>query len=348
MTIAEIAKLANVSIATVSHVINNTKNVSSELREKINNIINENNYRPNTLATGLKGKKTYTIAVVIPKITAAFFPPVLQGIEDCAKSKNYNILYLSTNDNFDEEIQCIERITKSVDGIILDSYCPIQKEAEYSKYLSELSKKNKKIAVVSIERIMDYEKISSVSVDNVRIGYLLTNNLIQLGCKNIAHISGPLQVSLVTERKNGYEKALLENGLKIDPSLIIEGNFSMVSGYASTKSLIINRKKFDGIFCVNDESAIGAIKALKETNIRIPEQVKIAGVDNNLISSLVNPGVTTANVPRYQIGFEATNILLKHIEEEKYEPIIKMLDFNIVFRQSTEKNTHEQWDLFGR
>lgn len=347
--IKDVAKKAGVSISTVSNVINGNRYVSEELKDRVHQAILDLNYEVNLVARSLKNNKTMTIGVVLTSMDRIFIPQVLSGMQHCAQKHKYSLSIYTTYDDIAKEKSYMKRLVNSqVDGIILDSVADIREE-KYYQSLSHLKKGDVPIPVVSIERNLSKYSISSVYVDNLLGAYMATNHLIQSGCEKIVHITGPITIEMLEQRGRGYRKALNEAGMEFSREYEVYGDFSPLSGYRETKKLIQNGIIFDGIFADNDQMAIGAIKALKESGFQIPQKIKVAGFDNTFVSSIVKPALTTINVPKYRMGVEAMEILCQAIDgTEQMQPRHSFeLPINLLVRESTTGESMENWDLEG-
>lgn len=345
-SIKDVAELAGVSISTVSNVINDAKYVSDELKLKINKAIAELQYEVDPVARCLKSKKTKTIGVVITNINRIFFPQVIKGIQDSAVKNGYRLTFCNTNDSFEEEKRFVQMLESTwVDGIILASVSEI-KDIDYYKYLSSLGNNKKSIPVVSLERRADAYDIDSVVVNNLQGGSIATKHLIDCGCKKIIHITGPLNSCIVQDRLDGYKQELVKEYLEIVNERIIEGDYSPISGYNAMRKILDSGIEADGVFAGNDQMAIGAIKAIKESGLRIPEDMKVVGFDNTFIASIVEPSLTTINVEKYKMGEAAVELLIKRIEKRDHEgKKVVELPINLILRQSTKLDGEINWDL---
>lgn len=350
-SIKDVANKAGVSISTVSNVISGKRYVSEELSIKVHNAIKELNYEADLVARSLKNNRTMTIGVIITSLSRIFIPQVLNGMQKSAEEHGYHLLIYASNDDFESEKKYLQLLVNSrVDGIIIDTVADLDDEAYY-RQLSELHKGEKKIPVVSIERNLSAYSVYSIYADNVKGGFLATEHLIHMGCRRIAHISGPGSIEMVLYRTKGYEQAHRKYNLEIQKSYTESGDFSPFSGYRAVKRLIENGVEFDGIFADNDHMAIGAIKALKEFDVDIPEKVKIAGFDNTFVSSIVKPSLSTINVPKYRMGWEAAEKVCEMIDDEKKRNLWKNqcmeLVTSLLVRESTGGKKVENWDLEG-
>ena len=345
--IKDVAKKAGVSISTVSNVINGTKYVSDELKQRINRIIAELNYEVDPVARSLKSKRTMSIGVIITNINRVFFPQVIKGIQDAAAKSGYSITFCNTDDSFETEKRFVQMLENSrMDGIIIDSVADMA-EAEYFKSLSSLGNAKKRIPVVSLERKIEEYGIDSVLVDNIKGGRMAAGHLAECGCSRMVHIAGPLNSCMVQDRMRGFKEELLRRGLAGHKQRVVEGDFSPLSGYQAIKELMLGGEKFDGIFAANDQMAIGAMKAIKEHVGRIPEDVRVVGFDNTFIASIVEPSLTTVNVPKYRLGTTAVEMLIKRMEQEDGAACSAELPVDLVIRRSTDLKGEKDWDLYG-
>ncbi|MEF9935515.1 MAG: LacI family DNA-binding transcriptional regulator [Clostridium sp.] len=327
VTIKDIAKASNVSIATVSRVINNKdEGVSEVTREKIKKIMKEMDYRPSGIARGLVTKKTHTIGLIVPDISNPFFPAIVKGVEDAASSSGYNIILCNSDDNPKKEVASINILQeKCVDGIIYIAANNTSNEGV--KLLQEIG-----IPFVHIDRESDDIKCSSVSTDG-RLGMKkITNFLLENGHTSIAYIKG----SVTRDRLEGFREALGEYGVNIDDNLIYNGDFRLKSGEEGAKHFLETGVKFTAIVCENDLMAAGAIDYLWKSGVKVPEDVSVTGFDDIYISQLLYPKLTTVNQQTYEMGRRSVEALLKSILTSSaiYEKI--MLEPCIVVRDSVK------------
>lgn len=353
--IKDVAKLAGVSASTVSRVLNQTKYVSPEITRKVQIAAESLSYKADPVARNLKKKETMTIGVLTAEITGLFYPYIIESIYKVANEKKYQtIICDSQGGNYgeagalDREFEKFQHLIRNrVDGIIFVSVVSKEREQRYLEKLKELASSEKKIPIVSLERNFTSWGIDSVYFNGTRGAEVAVQHLIDCGCKNIAHITGPYFMSIVEERIEGYKNKLKEYGIPFQKELIEDGNYTHISGYKAMKKLFEKNKQIDGVFCGNDQMAIGAIKALQELGIRIPEDIKLIGYDDVFVSSIVQPSLSTIHVPRRAAGLEVANVLFERIEKKGQIafPIKKEIPTRLVIRQSTVKDTPEDWIL---
>lgn len=346
-TMKEVAAHAQVAISTVSTVINNKACVSEKTRERVERSILELGYTRNPYASSLKRRKSDTIAVLIPNIMSVFFPEILNGIGCAARESGTAIIFCHTNASIADEREYM-RIMKNywIKGIIVDTVADLATEAEYYNFITDELIGENGTSVVVLESDLADTRISTVSVDNLNCAYACTKHLLELGHTRIAHIGGRSDRRFVRLRTEGYRRALTHHGVEIDPALTVHGDFSPVSGYAATKKLLAEGHDFSAIFAANDQMMIGGIKALKENGLEVPGDVAAVGFDNIFVASLVDPPLTTIDVPRYKMGYKAMSLIL-HDDHSSADKRNVVYEGNLIVRQSSDPNARASWDLNG-
>jgi len=332
-TIYEIAKKADVSSATVSRVINNHKSVRKETRQKVIRVLKEMNYYPHAGARSLRTKRTHIISLIIPDIENQFFPALAKGVQDRAKELDYYVLLCNTDEGENEEISYMRMLREHhIDGfIITPSGSKINKKS--NEYLLELKKDN--LPFVMIGHRLEDSTIDMVTVNTEEGAYGAVRHLIRLGHQRIGFLAGPISKGMSRGRLRGYRKALTEHGLKIDGDLIVEGDLRQESGYRQMKQLLGIKNPPTGIFAINDMVAIGAVKAIEEKELQIPEDIAVVGFDDIPLASIIKPSLTTVAQPKYEMGRMATEVLINKIEKGIQEPQRIRLKTKLVVREST-------------
>jgi LacI family transcriptional regulator len=307
-TILDVAKRAGVAPITVSRVINNSGYISVETKARVKAAIEELGYVPNTLARGLRSKRTNTLALVVTDITNPYFTSMARGVEDVAGSCDYTVIYCNTDESEAKEEKYAHILAqRQVDGVLLVPACG---NANTIKFLTANN-----INVVVLDRqILDVDAdfVRSDSEDGAK---KLTEMLIGLGHKQIAIITGPENVSTAVDRVIGYEKALSEAGLS-ENKQVYYGAFNQQTGYDSTKLAMSQSPRPSAILAANNFILIGVVKALREFQLQVPENVSVVGFDDFPESMLVKPFFTAAVQPAYEMGRLATELLLKRISGE--------------------------------
>lgn len=339
----DVARHAGVSVATVSNVITGKKPVSPAVTKKVLAAIDDLNYQVNLMARGLKTQQSFTLGILLPDVTKLFFMDVIRGIMDVANANGYSVNILSSSYEFDTERQLIHSLRSSrADGIILDSCVSLERSAEW---IDELLADQNAPPLVALESKLAVDRISSVLVENRIYSGRITQHLIDNGAKRIFFISGPRYLEHEYERLQGYRKTLEKNNMPLIPELESGGDYLSGTGYQMVKKALAEGIAFDAVQATNDQAAIGALKALRENGIRVPEQVALAGFDNLFASTLVSPAVTTVNVPRYELGSTAVTELLRLINDKEAHPICHILPANLVIRSSSSIDARDEWNL---
>lgn len=317
VTSKDVARLAGVSRTTVSLVLNNIPNsrISEETRQKVLNAAKELNYQPNVLAQSLKTKRSKIIGLVIPSITNPFFPSIAQGVEDVANAHGYNIFLCNSFRNPEKEKGYIKTLaSKQVDGIIFTS---ITYNVDYIREL-----RSQGVAIVAFDRRINDNNVDSVLFDNLRGGEMAVEYLLGMGHKNIAFLSGPTNISSRSDRLEGYKNALKKAGIEplyifLDDFMEEEGrdtNYEVEAGYRMALKVLEDHPEVTAIFAVNDMTAIGALKAIKEKGLKVPRDISLIGFDNIILADLIDPPLTTIKQPKYKMGKAAAELLISRLE----------------------------------
>lgn len=329
-TIKDVAKAANVSIATVSHVINETRYVEDETKQRVLLALKQLDYRPNIVARSMRNGKTCTIGLVVPDVSNLFFSEIARRIENYGFEKGYSVILCNSDNNLKKESQYFDiLLAKSVDGVI---FMPTGNEINsFDDYIL------KNIPIVVADRNYYGDTVDTVMIDNEYGGWLATNHLIECGCKKIACITGPDFVESGIQRVEGYQRALHEAGIAEVPSLIVHGDFSMQSGYKAMDALITAGKEIDSVFVLNDMMAIGAMACIRAHGRSIPEDIAVIGFDNIELAASMYPSLSTIAQPMEEIAASLVNILL---ERKKYPNLsTKRMVFHpsLIVRNTTKK-----------
>jgi DNA-binding LacI/PurR family transcriptional regulator len=345
--IKDVAEYAGVSISTVSHVLNNTKSVSKKLEERVREAVRVLNYETNPIAKGLKSKKTNTISVIVPSISSVFFPLLLRSIHVEASKFGYTVSIFETRESLEREKACIH-LLKSLwtDGILLSSCADIDdpKSREYIESLSSISSGRKKIPIICMEAAIS-DKLDAVIMNDSLAIEEATAYLLSIDKKNIAYIAAPLRYVMGKNRKKGYINALKKAGLPALDEYIVEGDYSPQSGYTCMQRLLARMIPIDAVVVGNDQMAVGAIRCIKDANLRIPEDIAVVGFNNNFPSSLISPSLTTMKVPKEEMGMIAFDLFMNRINNPTSPRKLVELKADLIIRKSTDINGDDTWDL---
>ncbi|MFS8652297.1 MAG: catabolite control protein A [Caldibacillus sp.] len=330
VTIYDVAREANVSMATVSRVVNGNPNVKPSTRKKVQEVIERLGYRPNAVARGLASKKTTTVGVIIPDISNTYFAELARGIEDIATMYKYNILLSNSDQIKEKEFHLLNTmLAKQVDGIVFMGGNITE------EHVKEFEKSQ--VPIVLAGSIDKTGKIPSVNIDYEQASYEATKFFIDNGHKRIAFVTGPLQEPINSLKKlAGYKKALEEAGIPYDENYVVEGDYTYESGLECVERLLELAEKPTAIAVGTDEMAIGVVHGLQDNGFRIPEDVEIISTDNTRLSLMVRPQLTSIVQPLYDIGAVAMRLLTKYMNKEEVTDHVVILPHRMEIRNSTK------------
>ena len=326
--IKEVARRANVSIATVSRVLNGSELVTDETREAVMKVVKDLNYRPNAIGRALVTQKTNLLGVILPDVHSEFFSELIRGIDEAARQHKYHIIVASTHSD-KKEIESMLSVMQGgrVDGLIIMS--PHIDTKEVLKHLSPHSR------VIFVNSYLNGSHFDSVSIDNFGGAYQMVTHLIGHGHKKIGILKGEELNHDARERYSGYLKALKENSIKPGGNWELEGNFTEESGYELMMKLLKQKSKPTAVFCSNDSMALGALSALHEIDIIVPGEIAIAGFDDVPLARYVLPSLTSVHVPIYELGMAAVEKMFDvSARRDGAAGIRKVLSTSIVKRES--------------
>ncbi|KGQ46450.1 substrate-binding domain-containing protein [Gallibacterium anatis] len=328
-TMKDIARIAKVSTSTVSHVINNTRYVSDEIREKIMKVVNELNYTPSAVARSLKVKETKTLGMLVTATSNPFFAEVVSGVEQYCNQHHYNLIISSIDGNEQRLQQNIQTlIQKQVDGLLL-----MYSDTRHAM----VEQLNLNLPIV----VMDWwptELNADKIYENSEFGaYLATKTLIEQGHKNIAIITGKLDKSLAHNRLLGYQKALQDAHLPINPDWIIESHFDFEGGVEGMKKLLQITPRPTAVFACSDTIAVGVYQVAWQQGLRIPQDISVIGYDNIMLAQYLTPPLTTIHQPKAELGKLAVETLLERIKSPDLKYKTTMLQPQLIWRASVAK-----------
>ncbi|GIP39770.1 catabolite control protein A [Paenibacillus sp. J31TS4] len=328
VTIYDVAREAGVSMATVSRVVNNNPNVKPQTRKKVFEAIERLGYRPNAVARGLASKKTTTVGVVIPDISNMNFAEVARGIEDIATMYHYNIILSNADKKKEKEIRVINTLLeKQVDGLLFMGGHVTDEHVQAFRTSS--------IPIVLCATTDGSETIPSVDIDHEGAAYDATQVLIKSGHRRIAMISGTLQDPAVGfARYQGYKRAVEEAGLGFHEDYVRIGNYKYESGVEAMKHFLGLSERPTAIFAATDEMALGAIHAIQDAGLKVPDDLSVISVDNSRMAEMVRPQLTAVAQPMYDIGAVSMRLLTKLMNKENVEQSKFILPHEVIMRQS--------------
>ncbi|OGO27681.1 MAG: hypothetical protein A2Z16_05425 [Chloroflexi bacterium RBG_16_54_18] len=329
ITIKDIAKKAGVSVATVSYVINESRRVSPDVTAKVLEAIDNLGYSPNAIARSLRRKYTKTIGLIVPDNSNPFYAEIAKGVEDAGFEVGYSVLLCNSNDMTTRELVYVDMLrSKRVDGVVFSST-----KTTIEDQIRPLIKLGIP-AVVFYRNARDLD-VDTLRIDNIKVGLQATNYLIELGHTRIACIKPLSSVSPSALRVEGYRAALEAHRLPWNEELVVQGDNRITGGEGAAKQLLGSGADFSAIFACNDVMAIGAMSALRDACLNVPQDVSVIGVDDIILASYSAPPLTTISQPKYEAGRQAVTYLIERIEG-KYDrgPRDVILKTELVVRDS--------------
>lgn len=332
VTIKDIARRLNISVSTVSRALRGASDIKPETKEAVVGLAAELDYQPNSIALSLVKSKTNIIGVIIPDITIPFFASAISGIQEVASEAGYNVMICQSNESEQIEINNAQAFLSSrVAGFIV-SVSGQTKNFEHFKAIQRRG-----VPLVFFDRVPEVIEASKVLVDDYDGAFKVVEHLISMGCRRIAHLAGPDVLKVTQNRLNGYLDALRRHNLPVEPELILTADFNRRRAYEGTWQLLNLPEPPDAIFAISDRVAIGAIMALKEKKLRIPEDVAVVGFGNEATSAILDPPLTTVMQYPYEMGKIAAQLFLEQLntEPELYVPQTKVLATQLILNKSS-------------
>jgi LacI family transcriptional regulator len=327
-TLIDVAREAGVSPSTVSRILNGTAKVSDEKRQAVLKAIARNNFAPNLMAQALKKGRSHTIGIVVQDIASPFFDEILHGVDDGLKGTGYASVIVSGHWNAAEEADRIRLLlARKVDGIVL-----LSGRMDDDTVLQFARQK----PIVSTGRALATRQALGFKLDNEQGAWMAVRHLIELGHRRIAFVSGPANNVDAAARLQGYQRALREADIDLDPALVVAGDFHENSGLLAVNQLLDARQPFSAVFAANDQSAYGVRLALYRKGIRVPDDISLVGFDDLPGSAYTTPPLTTVKQPLYDMGLAATHALLSLINGEAASASIPPLE--LIVRETTRRH----------
>jgi DNA-binding LacI/PurR family transcriptional regulator len=329
-TIKDIARKLRISVSTVSRALRNLPDVNPETKKAVQELAKELNYEPNYVAQSLINKKTRIIGVIVPVIGSQVFGRILTGMNDSAQQHNYQLMICQSNENAELEANLIRQLASfKIDGLLI-SVSGQTKDEQCFDIL-----KKKEVPMVLLDRVISNMDVTKIVVDGYHSSFMAVEHLIKSGCRSIAHLSGPRHLSISIGRLNGYLEALKKHGIPVNEKLIVPcENFEKDAPSAARK--LFSAKPYpDGIFAINDLSAVTVIQFLRKKGIRVPEEVAVVGFNDDPICEIIEPALTTVRLPCYEIGQRAVEMLVARINDHTIATETVTLKSKLIIRNSS-------------
>lgn len=336
VTIYDIARRLKISPTTVSRGLQDHPRISKKTKKKIFDLANEIGYRTNHFARNLRNQKTNTIGVIVPRLNSHFMSSIISGIEQVANDQGYSLLISQSSEAAEKEAASAKTMFNSrVDGLLVSLAYDTGELSHFDSFF----KKN--IPVIFFDRVMEQENSTSILIDNRQAGYNATKHLIEQGCTRIVHITAMPKQNVYADRLKGYRQALSEAKIRFRESNVLVTNLSQEAGAEAAETILKMKPLPDGVFVANDSCAVGCMLALKGAGIRIPEDIAFVGFNNDPVSKVIEPNLTTVNYSGNEMGQVAARHLIDHLNGTS--PIGKtntiVLRSELIVRPSSLKKT---------
>jgi LacI family transcriptional regulator len=334
VTIKEIARQLNVSKSTVSRALRDSSEISEETKKRVIELAESLKYSPNPIALSLLKNRSQTIAVLVPDIANRFYSSTIGGVEDIAYSRGYHTMIYQSHESYERELAATRHISqRRIDGLVV----AISSQSEGHDHFVELQEQG--IPVVFFDRVSDSMQTHKVRVDDYKGAFEATEHLINRGCKRIAHIAGPRNVSISTNRLEGYKDALKQYGIPFHEEWVLHSEITQEGGTERTYQLMALRNRPDAIFAASERITMGVHWALRQLGYRMPDDVAVIGFCDLVMSTLLEPPVSAVTQPSFEMGQQATSLLLDLIESKSTPAAFetRVLLSNLVIQKSSLK-----------
>ncbi len=314
-TIKDIAKALGLSTSTVSRALRDSYQISPETKKLVLEYAKKINYSPNPIALSLKEKRSRSIGVIVCEIANSFFSQAINGIESIAYDRGYNVIITQSHESYEREVNDLQFLaSRSIDGLLIS----VSSETKDFEHLMELQ--NKGLPIVFFDRIVETIETHKVVVNNFKGSYDATSHLIQNGYRHIAHLANSESLSITRERVTGYREALRDNGIEVVESYIkycAHGGMLYQEIEEALDQIMKNDELPQAVFAAGDKLTTGFLRYFKARNIKVPEEIALAGFSNLDLTDLINPSLTVVRQPAFEMGKAATNLLLSQIESKR-------------------------------
>ncbi len=331
-TIYDIADKLSISPSTVSRALKDSPSISKKTKDRIHTIAKELGYRTNTFARNLKTQKTFTIGVIVPYIDSNFISSAIGGIERIASNNGYNLIISQSLESFEKEVTITNTMFNSrVDGLLVSLAARTVNTDHFKPFIQ------KNIPLLFFDRVDENMDCGKYIIDNYSVSYKAVSHLVEQGCKNIVHIKGNINRNVYRERLRGYKDVLEHNHIPFYEKNVIATDMTLESGINIAKKILKWSELPDGIFVANDKCAVGCMLTLKNNNIKIPDDICVVGFNNDPISSLVEPHLSSVNYPGKTMGELVAENMIQHLKETNKDILKRnyVIDSGLIIRESS-------------
>jgi LacI family transcriptional regulator len=334
VTIYDIAETLNVSPATVSRGLKNHPGIRKDTKKRILEAARKMGYQHNKFASDLRRKNTNTIGVIVPRLNSYFMSTVISGMEKIANAHGYNLIISQSQESSKKEIASVTTMFNSrIDGLMIS----LAYDTKDTDHFEDLIRKQ--IPLIFFDRVIEHPNCTSIVIDNKRAGYEATMHLIAQGCKRIVHVDGNVNRNVYADRLDGYKQALQESKIAFDPALVIDNKLTDLTSSEAAQFILGMKKLPDGIFTANDTSAVACIRELKLAGVKVPEDIAVVGFNNDPISKVIEPNLTTIDYPGQEMGEIAATTLINKLKKQPTGNLNTIvLRHKLIIRESSLRN----------
>ena len=336
ITIYDLARELNLSPATVSRGLKNHQAINKNTKKRIVDKAEEMGYRSNNFASNLRKQKSHTIGVLVPQLNSNFIASVLSGIEKVTTVTNYDIIIAHSSESAKKEAANANNLFhKRIDGLIASLSADTQDLSHFEQYFK------RGIPVIFFDRVEENSEGAKIIIDNHRAAFEATQHLIDQGCRRIVHVTSSFKRNVYIKRFAGYRDALQANGIPFDERLVFAGNMNKETFMMAAQEIVKMHPLPDGLFTTNDLSAALCIQVFKEHGIRVPEDIAVVGFNNDVISIISDPQITTVNYPAIKMGEQAAMVLINHLTGNADSSLTNSIVLNseLIIRKSSLKKS---------
>ena len=313
VTIYDIARELNISATTVSRGLQDHPTISKKTKKKIFDLAEQLGYRSNHFARSLRNQKTNTFGIIVPRLNSHFMSSIIAGIENAANEQGYSLLIAQSSESSVKEASSARTMFDSrVDGLLVS----LAVDTADLSHFNHFFKKN--IPVIFFDRVMQHENSVNILIDNRQAAYNATRHLIDQGCRKIMHITAPTLQNVYKDRLKGYKEALGEHKIRFREEYVVITDLSQEAGAEVAKTMLKMKTLPDGVFAANDSCAVGCMLALKDQGIRIPQDIAFVGFNNDPVTKVIEPHLTTINYSGYEMGQVAARHLINHVRDVSF------------------------------
>ncbi len=331
-TIKDIARNLGISPSTVSRALQDHPDISPKTKKAVKELARTLHYEPNAIALSLRNSHSRTIGVIIPELAHYFFSSVISGIEDVAYKSGYTVIICQSNEDYDRELHVVQTLlSKRVDGVLVS----VSKTTTKFDHFNDI--KNSHTPLVFYDRVCNIQNTDRVIVDDFSGAYKAVKHLIDAGCKRIAHLATSQELLIGRNRRNGYIQALKDSGIEVDEEIILRCDTDQ-HALKCIPYLLSLEKKIDGIFAVNDLTAITAMSIIKRSGYKIPQDIAIVGFSNSMYSGMTDPPLTTVEQQGYVMGQKSASMLIERIQSDiDIDTRVEQIKTELIVRGSTQR-----------